>query len=84
MQSNENGSTVFLHIFTVDAADEEAILAVWSHNADFMRLQHAYISTQLHKAVERPLFLHPTIPTEGIKETSCQLKVRLHTTEQLL
>jgi heme-degrading monooxygenase HmoA len=32
-------------------ADEEALLKAWSHDADFMKSQPGYISTQLHKGI---------------------------------
>ena len=51
MQSNEDGSVVLINVFTVDPADEDALLAAWTHDADFMRAQPGYISTQLHKAI---------------------------------
>lgn len=51
MQSNEDGSIVLINVFTVDPADEEAVVAAWSHDADFMKVQPGYISTQMHKAV---------------------------------
>lgn len=51
MESNEDGSIVLINIFTIDPGDEEALLAAWKHDADFMRAQPGYISTQLHKAI---------------------------------
>lgn len=51
MQAKEDGSIVLINVFTIDAADEDALLAAWSHDADFMRAQPGYISTQLHKAI---------------------------------
>lgn len=51
MQSNEDGSIVLINVFTVDPADEEELLASWSHDAEFMKAQPGYISTQLHKGV---------------------------------
>lgn len=51
MQSNEDGSIVLINVFTIDMADEEALVAAWKHDADFMREQPGYISTQMHKAV---------------------------------
>ena len=51
MQSNEDGSIVLINVFTVDPADEEELLASWSHDAKFMKAQPGYISTQLHKGV---------------------------------
>jgi len=51
MQSNELGHLVLVNVFTVDPADEEALLAAWSNDADFMKCQPGYISTQLHKGI---------------------------------
>ena len=51
MQSNEDGSIVLINVFTIDPADEQALLSAWSHDADFMKQQPGYISTQLHKAI---------------------------------
>ncbi|MEX2962237.1 antibiotic biosynthesis monooxygenase [Microbulbifer sp. TYP-18] len=51
MQTNEDGSIVLINVFTIDPADGEALLAAWKHDADFMRAQPGYISTQLHKAI---------------------------------
>jgi len=50
MQSNE-GPIVLINLFTVDAADEDALLKAWAHDADFMKAQPGYISTQLHKGI---------------------------------
>ena len=51
LASNEDGSIVLINIFTIDPADEEALLAAWTHDAEFMKAQPGYISTQLHKAI---------------------------------
>lgn len=51
MQSDENGSIVLFNVFTVDPADEDELVAAWSRDAEFMKLQPGYISTQLHKGV---------------------------------
>ena len=51
MQTNEDGSIVLINVFTIDPADEDALLAAWSHDADFMKEQPGYISTQLHKGI---------------------------------
>ena len=51
LQSNEDGSIVLINVFTVEPEDEEQLLAAWKHDADFMRSQPGYISTQLHKAI---------------------------------
>ncbi|RED15790.1 antibiotic biosynthesis monooxygenase family protein [Parasphingopyxis lamellibrachiae] len=51
MQTKEDGSIVLINVFTVDPADENELLAAWTHDAEFMRAQPGYISTQLHKAI---------------------------------
>ena len=49
LQSNDDGSVVLINVFTVDPKDEEDLVAAWSHDAEFMKAQPGYISTQLHK-----------------------------------
>ena len=39
LQSNEDGSVVLINVFTIDPGDEEKLLAAWSHDADFMKVQ---------------------------------------------
>ena len=51
LQTNEDGSVVLINVFTVDPGEEEALIAAWTHDADFMRAQPGYISTQLHRAI---------------------------------
>lgn len=51
MHSNEDGSVVLINVFTIDPVDEKELIATWKHDADFMRAQSGYISTQLHKAI---------------------------------
>ena len=43
-----DGPVVLINLFTVDPADEAAFLKAWSHDAEFMKAQPGYISTQLH------------------------------------
>ncbi len=50
MQTSE-GPIVLINLFTIDPTDEEALIKAWSHDADFMKLQPGYISTQLHKGI---------------------------------
>ena len=50
MQSDE-GPVVLINVFAVDPADEEALLSAWAHDADFMKAQPGYISTQLHRGI---------------------------------
>jgi hypothetical protein len=47
----EEGPTILINLFTVDAADEEAILKAWSHDPGFMKAQPGHISTQIHKGI---------------------------------
>lgn len=51
MQVNDDGSIVLINVFTVDPADEDALVKAWAHDADFMKAQPGYISTQLHKGI---------------------------------
>ncbi len=50
MQAQE-GPIILINVFTVDQKDEEALLKAWAHDADFMKAQPGYISTQLHKGL---------------------------------
>ncbi len=51
MQSSEEEPVVLINVFTVDTQDEAELIAAWSHDADFMKAQPGYISTQLHKGI---------------------------------
>ena len=51
IQSNDDGSVVLVNVFTVDSADEAALIAAWSQDAEFMKAQPGYISTQLHRGI---------------------------------
>ena len=44
----EEGPVVLVNLFTIDAVDENALLKAWAHDADFMKAQPGYISTQMH------------------------------------
>lgn len=50
MQHDE-GPIVLMNVFSINAEDEQALLAAWAHDADFMKMQPGYISTQLHKGI---------------------------------
>ena len=50
MKSDE-GPIVLINVFTIAPEDEEALLKAWAHDADFMKEQAGYISTQLHKGL---------------------------------
>ncbi len=50
MQSEED-PIVLINIFNIAPEDEDALLKAWTHDADFMKVQPGYISTQLHKGI---------------------------------
>lgn len=47
----ETGPVVLVNLFTLDKADEVAMLRAWTEDAQVMQRQPGYISTQLHRAV---------------------------------
>jgi len=50
---------VLVNVFTFDQADEHALLEAWEHDAQFMKQQPGFISTQLHRAIgESPTYLN--------------------------
>ncbi|MBY5751151.1 antibiotic biosynthesis monooxygenase [Rhizobium leguminosarum] len=50
---------VLINLFTLDKADEQAFLDAWQADAAFMKRQHGFISTQMHRAVgESPAYLN--------------------------
>ena len=42
---------VLINVFTVDAKDVDALLQAWAHDANWMKRQPGYISTQLHRGI---------------------------------
>ena len=42
---------VLINIFTVAPADVDALLEAWEHDANWMKKQPGYISTQLHRGI---------------------------------
>jgi heme-degrading monooxygenase HmoA len=42
---------VLINVFTVDAKDVDALLDAWTHDANWMKRQPGYISTQLHRGI---------------------------------
>jgi len=42
---------VLVNVFTLDKADEPALLRAWEHDAQFMKQQPGFISTQVHRAI---------------------------------
>lgn len=62
MKSTEAGPIVLMNVFTIEPADEEALIAAWKHDADFMKQQPGYVSTQMHKAIGgSPTFINYAI-----------------------
>ncbi len=51
LQTGEDGSVVLINVFTIDPADESDLLTAWAHDAEFMKAQPGYISTQMHKGI---------------------------------
>ncbi|WP_237212758.1 antibiotic biosynthesis monooxygenase family protein [Ruegeria lacuscaerulensis] len=45
------GPVVLVNLFTVDPVDQDALVEAWKSDAQWMKKQPGYISTQLHKAV---------------------------------
>ena len=53
------GPVVLVNLFTLDKADEQALLAAWEADAAYMKRQPGFISTQLHRAIgESPTYLN--------------------------
>ena len=50
---------ILVNLFQVDVADIPALLAAWENDANWMKQQPGYISTQLHRAIgESSMFLN--------------------------
>lgn len=49
--ATEASPVVLVNLFTLDEADEPALLAAWTRDAEFMKRQPGFISTQLHRAI---------------------------------
>lgn len=50
---------VLVNVFTLDKADEQTFLQAWQDDAEFMKRQPGFISTQLHRAIgESPTYLN--------------------------
>lgn len=60
----EAAPVILVNVFTLDEADEQAFLQTWEDDAQFMKKQPGFISTQLHRAIgERPTYLNYAIWT---------------------
>jgi heme-degrading monooxygenase HmoA len=55
----EANSVVLVNLFTLDKADEAVFLKTWQDDAEFMKRQPGFISTQLHRALgDSPTYLN--------------------------
>ena len=53
---------VLVNVFTLNKADEPTFVEVWRDDAEFMKRQPGFISTQLHRAIgESPTYLNYAI-----------------------
>jgi heme-degrading monooxygenase HmoA len=53
------GPIVLVNVFTLDKADEQTLLKAWKADAEFMKRQPGFVSTQLHRAIgENPTYLN--------------------------
>ena len=52
-------AVVLVNVFTLDRADEPAFVKSWQDDAEFMKRQPGFISTQLHRAIgDSPTYLN--------------------------
>ena len=57
------GPVVLVNLFTVDPIDQIALVEAWKSDAQWMKKQPGYISTQLHKAVgDGSMYLYCGLP----------------------
>jgi heme-degrading monooxygenase HmoA len=55
----EVSPVVLVNVFTLAQDDEQAFLKAWTPDAEFMKRQTGFISTQLHRAIgESPTYLN--------------------------
>ncbi len=47
----EEGPIVLVNVFTVEPSQEDELVKAWARDADFMKAQPGYISTQMHKGL---------------------------------
>ena len=46
------GPVILINKFTVPAADAEAMVRAWTDDAEWMKRQPGFISTQLHRGIQ--------------------------------
>jgi heme-degrading monooxygenase HmoA len=49
--SAEASPAILINVFTVAPEDVDGLLAAWEHDANWMKKQSGYISTQLHRGI---------------------------------
>ena len=49
--NSTDSSVILVNIFKVDPNDIDALLSAWEDDANWMKKQPVYISTQLHRAI---------------------------------
>lgn len=50
---------VLVNVFTLDKADEQALLKAWQADAEYMKQRPGFISAQLHRAIgDSPTYLN--------------------------
>ena len=55
----EAAPIVLVNLFTLDVTDEQVFLELWKSDAEFMKQQPGFISTQLHRAIgDSPTYLN--------------------------
>jgi heme-degrading monooxygenase HmoA len=60
------GPVVLVNVFTLDKSDEATFLKTWQDDANFMKRQPGFISTQLHRAIgESPTYLNYAVWETG-------------------
>jgi heme-degrading monooxygenase HmoA len=47
----EVSPAILINVFTVASEDVDGLLAAWEHDANWMKKQLGYISTQLHRGI---------------------------------
>jgi heme-degrading monooxygenase HmoA len=47
----EVSPAILINVFTVASEDVDGLLAAWEHDANWMKKQPGYISTQLHRGI---------------------------------
>jgi heme-degrading monooxygenase HmoA len=49
--AGDESPVILVNLFEVDAADEAALMRAWEADANWMKRQPGYLSTQLHRAL---------------------------------